>query len=84
MIHGVYLPLTLMTGTLPGFFVSGSVGLSPFSTLLLIGVGLLLELGLAPVTFRQTTCSKCSNDLMLRSIYEIIHICTAIVHRTEG
>ena len=38
-----------MTGTL--LCVSGSLGLSPFSTLLLIGVGLLLELGLAPVTF---------------------------------
>lgn len=50
MIRGVYLPLTLMTGTLPGLCVSGSLGLSPFSTLLLMGVGLLLELGLAPVT----------------------------------
>lgn len=44
-----------MTGTLPGLCVFGSLGLSPFSTLLLIGVGLLLELGLTPVTFRQTT-----------------------------
>jgi len=73
MIRGVNLPLTLMTGTLPVLCVSGSVGTSPFSTLLLIGVGLLLELGLAPVTFPQTR-SQYSNVFML--LFTVVYTCS--------